>query len=230
MFRGPLVTDQGDSRPDSTRQQILRAASHQFAHSSYSLVSLDDILAEAEVTKGAMYFHFRSKRALAIAIIEQQTRMARDVVNELLARRLSGLETLVDIFYAIAAQETGDEVARAGIHLLESIGRTEGLQVNLFREWIRALAVIIERASTEGDVIEGRDPEDVSRLVVSLYVGIRQTSDLDEPEQFLANLEKGWVLALPGFVNPDRIEYLTQFIKRRTTLAIKNVARRDDSA
>jgi hypothetical protein len=167
---------------------------------------------------------------LAIAIIEQQTRMARDVVNELLARRLSGLETLVDIFYAIAAQETGDEVARAGIHLLESIGRTEGLQVNLFREWIRALAVIIERASTEGDVIEERDPEDVSRLLVSLYVGIRQTSDLDEPEQFLANLETGWVLALPGFVNPDRIEYLTQFIKRRTTLAIKNVARRDDSA
>jgi hypothetical protein len=26
---------------------------------------------------------------------------------------------------------------------------------------------------------------------------------------------------MPGFVNPDRIDYLNQFIKRRTAVAIK---------
>ncbi len=64
------MTEHLDRRADTTRVQILRAASHQFARKSYSLVSLDDILADAEVTKGAMYFHFRSKYALASAIIE----------------------------------------------------------------------------------------------------------------------------------------------------------------
>jgi hypothetical protein len=30
-----------------------------------------------------------------------------------------------------------------------------------------------------------------------------------------------WTLMLPGFVKPDRIDYLHQFIKRRTAVAIK---------
>jgi len=224
------VTESSDRGADSTRQQILRAASHQFARRPYGLVSLDDIVAQAAVTKGAMYFHFRSKQALALAIIKDNTSMNRATVNELLARRLSGLETLVDIIYAIAAREVGDDLARAGIHLLESVDRTEGIQANLFGEWINAFATVIRRAITEGDVSEQRDPEDVSRLLIALYVGIRQTGNLDEPEQFFLNLEKAWALVLPGFANPGRIEYLTQFIRRRTALAMKNTPRRHDSA
>jgi hypothetical protein len=54
-----------------------------------------------------------------------------------------------------------------------------------------------------------------------MYLGLRQTSNLAEPEQFLRDLENMWTLALPGFVNPDRIDYLTQFIKRRTAVAQK---------
>ena len=224
------MTESSDRGADSTRQQILRAASHQFARRPYGLVSLDDIVAQAAVTKGAMYFHFRSKQALALAIIEDNASMHRATVNELLARRLSGLETLVDILYATAAREIGDDLARAGMHLLESVDRTEGIQANLFREWINAFATVIRRAITEGDVSEQRDPEDVSRLLIALYVGIRQTGNLDEPEQFFLNLEKAWALVLPGFANPGRIEYLTQFIRRRTALAMKNTPRRHDSA
>jgi AcrR family transcriptional regulator len=203
---------------------------HQFAHRSYGLVSLDDIVADAEVTKGAMYFHFRSKQALAVAVIDHQTSMTRAAVNELLARKLSGLETLVDISYLVAVQDIGQDVARAGRHLIESIGRTDGLQANLFLEVIKALVVVVDRAIAEGDVIQQRDPEDVTRLLVSLYVGIRQTSDLDEPEQFLNTLEKAWILALPAFANPDRIEYLTQFTKRRTALALAKTPLRQNSA
>jgi len=39
------------------------------------MVSLDDILSEAELTKGAMYFHFASKQALASAIVGDLTEM-----------------------------------------------------------------------------------------------------------------------------------------------------------
>jgi Bacterial regulatory proteins, tetR family len=54
------MSDLTDKRSDTTRDQILRAAAHQFAHRPYYAVGLDDILAEAQLTKGAMYFHFRS--------------------------------------------------------------------------------------------------------------------------------------------------------------------------
>jgi hypothetical protein len=73
----------------------------------------------------------------------------------------------------------------------------------------------------DGDVIADRDSEAIARLLVSMYLGLRQTSNLAEPERFLRDLESMWVLVLPGFVKPDRIEYLNQFIKRRTAVAVK---------
>jgi AcrR family transcriptional regulator len=218
------VTEQLDRRADTTRLQILRAASGQFARKPYSLVSLDDILADAEVTKGAMYFHFRSKYALASAIIEHRTAVARAAVDELLARRLSGLETLIDICYLVAVEDIGDETARAGLNLLESIGRTEGLQEDFVGPWIAAFTAIARKAAKDGDLIAGRDSEGIAKLLISMYLGLRQTSDLDEPERFLHDLQNMWGLVLPGFVKADRIDYLNQFIKRRTAVALKRAA------
>ena len=215
------MTEQLDRRADTTRQQILRAASRQFARRSYSLVSLDDILADAEVTKGAMYFHFRSKHALAMAIIEHRFVLASASVNELLARKLSGLETLIDIVYLVAIEDIGDEIARAGLNLLESIGRTDGLQADVLGQWVDAFAAIAGKAIKDGDIICDRDPHGIAKLLVSMYLGLRQTSNLAEPDQFLRDLENVWAHVLPGFVNPDRIDYLNQFIKRRTAVAQK---------
>jgi AcrR family transcriptional regulator len=216
------VTEQLDRRADATRLQILLAASHEFARKSYSQVSLDDILAHAQVTKGAMYFHFRSKHELAVAIIDQQTQLGHDAMTELLSRRLSGLETLIDISCLIVGRDIGDYVGRAGLNLLESIGRADGVQARVFGEWISAFAEVIQRAITEGDVLADRDPEDIGRLLISAFVGLRQTSDVDDPQRYFTDLQKTWALTLPGFANPDRIAYLNQFIKRRIALAINN--------
>ncbi|MBW0017061.1 MAG: TetR/AcrR family transcriptional regulator [Mycobacterium sp.] len=215
-----MTADSHDGRADTTRQQILRAASHQFASRPYHDVGLDDILAEAELTKGAMYFHFRSKHALAVAIIEQHSAQAEVAVRDLLARRLSGLETLIDFCYLIAVEDIGQDTSRAAMHLLQSVGPTEGLHGKLLGGWIEALGQVARRAIDEGDVAEGFDPQDIGRLIVSLYMGLRQTSDLDNPERFLLDLEKSWVLVLTGILQPDRHEYFRQFIRRRTALAI----------
>jgi TetR/AcrR family transcriptional regulator, transcriptional repressor for nem operon len=214
------MTETSDSRADSTRQQILRAAARQFARLPYHQVGLDDVLAEAELTKGAMYFHFRSKHALALAIIEDQANEARAVVEGLVNRKFSGLETLIDFSYQIAVRDISTDMARAGFNLLESIGRIEGLQAERLERWIHTLTVIAGRAIDEGDISDECDPEQVGRLMVSLFMGLRQTSNLDEPEQFLLALEKSWAMLLPGIVRPERIDYFRQFIRRRTAIAI----------
>jgi len=219
------MTESTDGRADTTRQQILRAASHQFARRPYHDVGLDDILAEAELTKGAMYFHFRSKHALAVAIIEKHTAAGAVAVQELLARQLSGLETLVDFVYLISVQDIGQDVSRAAMSLLETVGRTEKLQEKLLGGWIHALAHIVERAIAEGDVSDKWDPRDIGRLIVSMYMGLRQTSELDDPERFLLDLERSWTIVLAAILQPDRAAYFTQFIRRRTALAISTTTR-----
>jgi AcrR family transcriptional regulator len=214
------MSESTDKRADTTRQQILNAAAHQFARLPYHKVGLDDVLADAELTKGAMYFHFRSKHALALAIIEDQAAKAKEVIAALVTRKFSGLETLIDFSYQTAVRDISTDMARAGFNLLESIGRVEGLQAERLEGWIQTLTVIAGRAIDEGDVLDECDPQEVARLLVSVYMGLRQTSNLDEPEQFLLDLEKTWALVLSGIVRPDRIDYFKQFIRRRTAIAI----------
>ncbi len=214
------MTETTDTRADSTRQQILRAAARQFARLPYHQVGLDDVLAEAELTKGAMYFHFRSKHALALAIIEDQITRSDAAITDLLARKLSGLETLIDFSYQLAVRDISEDISRAALHLVESIGRVEGLQTKLHQHWIDNLTVAVQRGIGEGDVVEHCDAHDVGRLVASSYMGLRQTAELDDPGGFLTDFEKMWALMLPGFVRPDRVDYFRQFITRRTKIAI----------
>ena len=218
------MTEAGVRRADTTRDRLIAAASRLFAHRAYSMVSLDDILAEAELTKGAMYFHFSSKHALALAIIDDLTEMSLATVVDLLARKMSGLETLIDLVFRLSVQDTQEDVARAGVRLLETLDNTTPVPPALWQSRMEFVTTLIQRAVTEGDAIDKHDPEDIARMVVGLWEGIRRTSNLDEPEQYLDNLKKIWILALPSFTNPDRIDYFAQFIQRRHTLAVKKVS------
>jgi TetR/AcrR family transcriptional regulator, transcriptional repressor for nem operon len=220
---GKAMTEASERPVGTTRQRLIAAASRQFAQRPYSMVSLDDILAEAELTKGAMYFHFSSKQALAVAIIDDLNEMSRAAVAELLARKMSGLETLIDLVYLLAVQDTQNEVARAGVRLLETLDTTV-LATAPWQSWIKFVTTLIHKAVAEGDVVDHHDPEDIAKMLVALWVGIRRISDPDQPEHHLDNLQNAWILALPSFTHPDRIDYFTQFIKRHHALAVKKVS------
>jgi len=218
------MTEASERRADTTRHRLIAAASRQFAHRPYSMVSLDDILAAAELTKGAMYFHFASKQALALAIIDDLTEMTRAAAADLLERKMSGLETLIDLVFLLAVQDTQHDVARAGARLLETLDNPTPLPLALWQSRMEFVTTLVQRAVTEGDVIDLHEPEDIAKMLVALWEGVRRISDLDKPEHYLDNLQKAWTLALPSFANPDRIDYFTQFIQRRHTLAVKKVS------
>jgi AcrR family transcriptional regulator len=53
------------------REQILRAATEAFARSGFAATSLDDVAAEAGVTRMIVYTHFESKEALYRAVLDR---------------------------------------------------------------------------------------------------------------------------------------------------------------
>jgi AcrR family transcriptional regulator len=217
---GPTKNHTTSGRADNTRGQILRAAAHQFARRAYHDVGLDDILAEAELTKGAMYFHFRSKHALAVAIIEEEIASSSVAFDERLARKLSGLETLIDFSFTTAVRDISDDMTRAANSLVEAFGRMEEQHEELLGGWVQSFANVVGDAIAEGDVAERCDPEDVGRLIVSIYMGLRQTSNLDQPARFLSDLEKSWAILLIAILEPDRLDYFREFVRRRAALAL----------
>lgn len=65
-------------RPRDVRRRLLDAAMDVFARDGYHAATLDDIAAEAGLTKGAIYSNFTGKRDLFLALLEEQvTRRAQ---------------------------------------------------------------------------------------------------------------------------------------------------------
>lgn len=93
-----------------------------------------------------------------------------------------------------------------------------------WQSWVEFVTTLLERALSEGDVTDRHEPEDVAKMLVALWLGVRRISDLDQPEHYFDNLRKTWTLALACFTSPDRTDYFTQFITRRHALAVKKVS------
>ncbi|MET0474810.1 MAG: TetR/AcrR family transcriptional regulator [Mycobacterium sp.] len=220
------MNESADTRADITRQAILDAASRQFAERSFSSVSLDDIVADTDVSKSALYFHFRSKQSLALEIIEHHAGDVRASTMELLTRQRSGLETMIEITFMVATRDARDPYARAAMNLIGEVRSPGRPPVGLVDEWIKGAITVLEQAIADGDVRADCDPEDLARVLVSHYVGVRHVSDLDDPAVFLTNVANSWRTTLPGFANPDRIDYLTEFVARRSAAAIRNISER----
>jgi AcrR family transcriptional regulator len=58
-------------KSEATRLDILRKALELIYEKGYQVTSIDDIIATTKVTKGAFYYHFKSKDEMGLAIINE---------------------------------------------------------------------------------------------------------------------------------------------------------------
>lgn len=82
--------------------------------------------------------------------------------------------------------------------------------------------------AADGDIRDDEKPEVGGRLLVALW-GLRQTSDLSDSRKFFTDLEQIWLLLLAALAQPDRMAYMTQFIRRRTAVAVNTTPLRADT-
>lgn len=68
---------------EETIQLLLRTAQRHFAKYGYSKTSLEDIVRESGLTRGALYHHFKSKKGLFFAVIESiQMKIAHNIETQ----------------------------------------------------------------------------------------------------------------------------------------------------
>ena len=76
------------------RRTFVEAAWRRAASQGWRDMTVDDVCAEAGLSKGAFYTHFDSKQALLYALVEDDATWAAAVMNRLEAQHLQGTERL----------------------------------------------------------------------------------------------------------------------------------------
>ncbi|MFD7716499.1 ScbR family autoregulator-binding transcription factor [Streptomyces sp. NPDC059814] len=158
-----------------SRKAILRAAARVVDRHGLTAATIARVSVEAGLSKGAIYFHFADKNALASAL-EQEAARALDKMAAARTCRpdpapAPALTTMVETTRELARALTDDVVVRAGFQV--SCDRAEGGEPVLRRRLSCLLVGLLEEARRDGSLAPGAAVDDIVVCVVAITVGIQ---------------------------------------------------------
>jgi TetR/AcrR family transcriptional regulator len=206
-----------------TRQVVLEAALRVFARSGISAATLDDIAAEANVSRGALCWHFHSKEELLTGIIKHYGphSMLRPVIeqiqqdlqngipldDETIFRRLAG--AFYDSFTA-----HGD-YTRLAILLVYTHPEVAHILVSKIVTGRKSITEYIQKRQAEGHFCKKIDPElfvQVMAMTFAMRVICQGFNELSTFEQLSRDevVDQLVTLLLYGIVQRDQLQKDTE--------------------
>jgi AcrR family transcriptional regulator len=159
--------------PDIRRAELLDRAGGLFLRDGYENVSLNDLIADAGVSKGAFYHWFPSKDALVAALAERSAREAFASVEGALAAcggdALERLNAVLRAGFDTNMTMSGPEQLAAMVSLLRPenahlYGRILAVEQELYRPLLTRL---ISEGVADG-IFDTFDPEGVADMIYGL--------------------------------------------------------------
>ncbi|AGT90773.1 TetR/AcrR family transcriptional regulator [Rhodococcus sp. WS1] len=202
-------------RAKISRRQILQGAADRFEVTGYGSTSMNDIVSAAQMTKGAVYFHFSSKDELAQAVIEEQHQMSITAFTAVAATGAPALEQLVMVCHEMGRQLVADPIVRAGVRLTLELASADGSQ-GPYVVWIRELRKLAEAAKLEGDIRDDVEPESVGRVAISAFTGVQLVSNvLTRRSDLNDRIDELFTILLAGVVSDKRRTDVAELVGRR---------------
>ena len=164
-----------------TRARIMASALSLFVRKGYEHTTFTDIAARLKMTKGAVYWHFETKEALLVALVDEMLEKFRRQVFDLMPQEGLSFLTVAETMVATAERIVGDPKGSAFFLLLQtqvkwsadSMAETRRrlLSGNVngpYHYFIRAV---------ENDIAAGRvrpevDPVGVASVGISIWTGL----------------------------------------------------------
>ncbi|MFJ9574559.1 ScbR family autoregulator-binding transcription factor [Streptomyces bacillaris] len=151
----------------ATRQRVLCGAGAVFAERGYHGSSVSEIMARAGVTKGALYFHFASKEAMARAVLDR----LQDTDTAAAPDGPVRLQALIALVNRYAAPPLTDPVLRGALRLVGEPGFETGA-------WHERLHLTITGQLTDaahaGELLSHVDPAETAELITTMLAGLHR--------------------------------------------------------
>jgi AcrR family transcriptional regulator len=203
------------TRSEATRRKILDAAVDLFGEVGYPATGLGDIIERANLTKGALYYHFDSKEALATAIIEEGGAALHRSYRSIAESSAPALESVIHGVFVVADFVSTDKFARTAAQLLRAFGEFNAAAARTYGLWLETMRAQTERATVEGDLRADLDPDAVGRTIVAAIVGTHQISlATSGGADLLQQVAQTWEILLPAIASEESLPYFRQFLAR----------------
>ena len=164
----------------ATMQRLQVAGLELFYQNGYHSTSVDDILKKLDLSKGAFYYHFKSKQDFFISIIQGL------IVQKVYGALVQPIERKEDPFTVIekaldAALETAehnffDNGFVLSNFMIETHGKDEEINsylIDILKIWEVALVTSLQKGKTDGYVARHVDSEGVASYIISAFIGVR---------------------------------------------------------
>ena len=170
-----------------TRERILRVARQRFAVSGYDSTSNKDIADAADITTGAIYHYFGSKRDLYVAVFEE----VEEVIFGRFRAAIEGVEGAVAKLDAVLRESVEinrDDSTVAAFYVSVPVDGQRSLELaDVVRKQLRVsrafFAGIVEEGVATGELPDDVSPDVVVNVLLALTSGLARFSTfVGDPE------------------------------------------------
>ena len=191
----PKVTQQSKIE---IREKIIKAAIDAFSKYGFDGTRMDDVAKTADISKGTIYLHFKSKEDLFYAICENNLAEAKQQISTMFAKKedlVSEIERFYDVF---RNKKTANE--RVFFETIAESARNAELRkalykqrMNIFETAIGWVNLQIERGFFRKNI----DANAIAVGLVSLYDGLTVNKLLGVSEDYN---KKAWVETIRAII------------------------------
>ncbi len=191
------------ARAVRTRRAIVEAAGAVFDELGYGAASTTEILARSGVTRGALYFHFPSKEAIADAVVASQA--AALIPPERKVR----LQAAIDLTMSYADRLRHDPVLRGAVRLSVEQASYRKPDATPYEGSEEVVFRLLREAQERGELLPSVDTAQVAHLIVGAFTGIQLLSQAtDDRLDLLDRVSTLWRYLLPALAVPGLLPHL----------------------
>ena len=205
------------ARSAVTRRKIIDAAVELFSEIGYPATGLGDIIERAELTKGAFYYHFDAKEALAEAIIEEAGTRMLATFRTITGSSSPALENLVHGLFVVTDFTVSNKLAWIGMQLLRTFSGLNEAAGRVYESWLDDLAEQVGQAGAEGDLRSDLDTKTTAEVILGAMLGAEALSRAIATDNDLRErVARTWELLLPAIVSDESLDYFREFLARES--------------
>ncbi|HEY0634343.1 MAG TPA: TetR/AcrR family transcriptional regulator [Gammaproteobacteria bacterium] len=197
-------------QPDITRAQILKAAFAEIHRHGFQAASINNILADTGLTKGALYHHFPTKQALGLAVVDEVIKERFKVLFcEPLASSARPVEVLLEVVASLE-HKLSPQFIELGCPLNNLIQEMSPLD-EMFKQhltdvldmWKSSIENALREGLRQGDIRPEVDCTAATLFIIAALAGCRGVAkNLRSSEVFHACMQQlhGYIagLRIPG--------------------------------